>query len=207
MPDLSYPGSMKSICCPIHSDIFFENDHVSLMHFVAIHSCWSIHDLCHWSILIQWNPVISFCYCSDSLFMDCKCKIVDLLTGSRPLIVGMNHNFSWDMFYTKFPSIPVWRCSSPNIIILGYEKLSIAHIFQLQSLLILSWSTQHSWSTFSFFLFSCFSEGIVILFVCDTGRTQECIQSLNVYCIVDGSFYWNIHSGIKNVEWSFIIHI
>lgn len=107
MPDPSYPGSMKSFCCALQQWHFHwewpcELDALCCYSFLLIYS-WS---LCHWSILRQWNPVISFCYCSDSLFMDCKCKIVDLLIGSSPLIVGMNH-FLWHMFYTKFPSITV----------------------------------------------------------------------------------------------------
>ncbi len=68
-----------------------------------------------------------------------------------------------------------WRHSSPNIIILGYERWSIAHIFQLQRLLILL----HNIPGVRF-PFSCYSEGTVILFVLitrkSTGSTIYCTE-------------------------------
>lgn len=60
MPDLSYPGRMKGFCCPLllwhfHWERPCELDALCCYSFLFIYS-WT---LCHWSILIQWNPVTS----------------------------------------------------------------------------------------------------------------------------------------------------
>lgn len=59
-----------------YCDIFIEKDHVSLMLFVAIHSCLSIHELCVIEAF-SYNEILSLhCDCSNSFFMDCKCQLL-----------------------------------------------------------------------------------------------------------------------------------
>lgn len=68
-----------------------------------------------------------------------------------------------------------WQRSSPNIIILIYERFSMVHIFQLQRLLVLVRNIPGVH-------FSCFSDAIVILFVFNNQEEHRKILALFTSC-------------------------
>lgn len=125
---------------------------------------------------------------------------VDLLIGSRPLIVGMNHHFSWHAFYTKFPS-------SVSSVIDGAALQTLLFLVMRNKVLLIFSSCRALWTTFLeyVFLFPVIQR-VLLFYLCVITRKNVGIH-LNVYSIVDGSFYWSIHCDIKNMEWSLIIDI